>query len=132
MKKFMLFLLILSMGTVFFVVNSFCDGEQIKQIIPLPKPIMEGGKPLFETLKDRQSNRNFSEKELSLQMLSKLLWAAFGINRPKSGMRTAPSAHNTQEIDIYVAMKKGLYLYDAKQNTLEEVLEADIRAATGK
>jgi SagB-type dehydrogenase family enzyme len=64
-------------------------------------------------------------------MLSNLLWAAFGINRPESGKRTAPSAHNWQEIDIYVALEKGLYLYDPTANVLEPVLDEDIREATG-
>jgi len=64
-------------------------------------------------------------------VLSNLLWAAFGINRPDSGKRTAPTAMNMQEIDIYVATADGLYLYNAKENALEPILSEDIRAATG-
>jgi nitroreductase len=92
---------------------------------------MEGGRPLMLVLKDRKSSRTFSAEELPLQVFSNMLWAAFGINRPESGKRTAPSAVNWQEIDIYVATVDGLYLYDAKANTLEPVLAEDIRAMTG-
>jgi SagB-type dehydrogenase family enzyme len=103
------------------------DAKSIK----LPPPQMTGGKPLMEALKERQTSREFSPKELSLQTISNMLWAANGINRPESGDRTAPSAKNMQEIDIYVATAGGLYLYDAKANMLVSVLEEDIRAATG-
>jgi len=92
---------------------------------------MEGGKPLMQTLKERKSLREFSSRELSLQVLSDLLWAANGINRPDSGYRTAPSAMNMQEIDIYVSKADGLYLFDAKQNILTPVVAGDIRALTG-
>jgi SagB-type dehydrogenase family enzyme len=91
---------------------------------------MEGGKPLMQVLKERKSAREFSAEKLSPQVLSNLLWAAFGINRP-SGQRTAPSASNKQEMDIYVASGDGLYLYDAKANQLKQVLAEDIRALTG-
>ena len=85
----------------------------------------------MQALKERESSRVFSDKELSQQMLSDLLWAAFGINRPESGKRTAPSAHNMQEIDVYVALASGLYRYEAQQNALQQILKEDIRAATG-
>jgi SagB-type dehydrogenase family enzyme len=99
--------------------------------IKLLKPQTEGGMPLMQALAERKSSRAFSPKSLSDQDLSNLLWAAFGINRPESGKRTAPSAVNWQEIDIYVADANGLYLYDAGTHTLEPVLAGDIRAATG-
>jgi len=99
--------------------------------IKLPLPNTEGGKPLMEVLKERKSIRSFSDRELSLQELSDLLWAAFGVNRPEEVKRTAPSAMNKQEIDIYVAKKDGLYLYDANQNTLIKILDEDIREETG-
>ena len=102
------------------------------QPIKLLAPQMEGGKPLMQALKDRQTQREFSSKELPLQVISDLLWAANGINRPDSGYRTAPSAMNMQEIDIYVAKADGLYLFDAKANILMPVLAGDIRALTGK
>lgn len=99
--------------------------------IKLPPPNTKGGMPLMEALKARKSTRELSEKEIPLQVLSDLLWAAFGINRPKDGKRTAPSALNWQEIDIYVALKQGLYLYNPQTNILEPVLGEDIRAKTG-
>jgi SagB-type dehydrogenase family enzyme len=99
--------------------------------IPLPTPHMQGGKPLMQVLKDRQSSRAFSTKKLTMQTLSDLLWAAFGINRPDSEKRTAPSTRNWQEIDVYAVMEDGAYLYDAKTNTLKLVVKGDIRKMTG-
>ena len=92
---------------------------------------MEGGKTLMAALKDRQSSRAFSAKPLPLQVLSDLLWAADGINRPDSGKRTAPSAMNWQEIDVYVILEGGAYLYDAKANSLQAVAKGDVRKAAG-
>lgn len=108
------------------------DANSVAEIknIELPKPVMEGGKPLMEALKERKTSREFSSEKLSLQVLSNMLWAANGINR-EDGKRTAPSARNKQEIDIYVAMEDGLYLYDAKENKLVGILAEDVRAATG-
>jgi SagB-type dehydrogenase family enzyme len=85
----------------------------------------------MQVLKDRGSSRSFSSEKLSLQVLSNLLWAASGINRPDSGKRTAPSAVNWQELDIYVATAEGLYLFDAKSHRLNPILPEDIRALTG-
>lgn len=99
--------------------------------IQLPNPQMDGGKPLMQVLRDRMTIRTFSEEKLPLQTLSNLLWAAFGVNRPDSGRRTAPSAKNWQEIDIYVALADGLYVYDAKKNALNPILGKDIREMTG-
>ncbi len=104
--------------------------QQIKPI-QLLAPQTQGGKPLMQALKDRKSTRAFSSKELSLQVISDMLWAAFGINRPDSGQRTAPSAMNLQEIDIYVAKTDGLYLFDAKANILTPVVAKDLRYLTG-
>ena len=107
------------------------QGEELPPI-PLLKPRMESGKPLMQALKDRQSSRAFSSEKLPLQTLSDLLWAACGINRPDSGKRTAPTAGNRQEIDVYVATVEGLYLYDASAHALKPVRAGDIRALTGK
>jgi len=98
--------------------------------IQLPNPQKEGGKPLMSALNERMSMRTFSGEKLPMQTLSNLLWAAFGINRP-DGRRTAPSAKNWQETDIYVATADGVYLYDAKKNTLDTIATRDIRAMTG-
>jgi nitroreductase len=85
----------------------------------------------MQALKARQSSREFRPEPLPVQILSNLLWAAFGINRPESGSRTAPSAHNWQEIDIYVATAAGLFMFDAKPHALLPILSQDIRALTG-
>lgn len=84
----------------------------------------------MQVLKDRKTTRDFAADKLSPQVLSNLLWAAFGVNRP-DGRRTAPSAMNWQEIDVYVAISDGLFLYNAKANRLDPVLAQDLRAATG-
>lgn len=99
--------------------------------IQLPEPQTEGGRPLMEVLQDRYSSRQYSSRELPLQTISNLLWAAWGTNRPESGKRTAPSAMNNQEIEIYVSTAEGLYLYNAQAHTLEPVMNQDIRAFTG-
>jgi nitroreductase len=98
--------------------------------IPLPSPQTEGGKPLMQVLKDRMTIRTFGDEKLPLQTLSNLLWAAFGVNRP-DGRRTAPSAKNWQEIDIYVAAPDGLFLWDAQKNVLNSISTKDVRAMTG-
>jgi SagB-type dehydrogenase family enzyme len=99
--------------------------------IALPAPRMEGGKPLMQALKERQSARAFSAKKLPVQVLSDLLWAAFGINRPDSEKRTAPSTRNWQEIEVYAVMQDGAYLYDAKADKLKAVVKGDLRKLTG-
>lgn len=100
-------------------------------VIPLPAPRVEGGRPLMQVLKDRRSTRAFKPDTLPRPVLSDLLWAAFGVNRPERGLRTAPSAVNWQEIDVYAALPSGLYLYNAETHALDRVLAEDIRAVTG-
>ena len=100
------------------------------QPVQLPKPQTDGGKPLMQVLKERKSVRAFSSQDLSEQTLSNLLWAACGINRP-DGRRTAPSAMNRQEIDIYVVTAKGAWLYDAKEHLLKPVAAGDLRTLAG-
>lgn len=100
--------------------------------IALPAPQTHGGKPLMEALALRSTSRSFATDELPAQTLSNLLWAAWGINRPKEGKRTAPSASNWQETDIYVVMKSGVYVYDALSNTLKPIINGDYRALAGK
>lgn len=99
--------------------------------VRLPKPQTDIGRPLMQVLKNRSSARTFSPTQLPAQTLSNLLWAAFGVNRPDSGKRTAPSAMNWQETDIYVATADGLYIYDAKTHELSPVSRDDVRAQTG-
>jgi len=109
---------------------AFAAAQELSPI-ELLKPQTDGGKPLMQALKDRHTSREFRSEKLPLPVLSNLLWAAFGINRPESGKRTAPSAMNWQEIDIYVATADGTYVYDAKAHRLNPVAGGDIRAATG-
>jgi nitroreductase len=99
--------------------------------IELPPARTTGGKPLMETLQARRTSREFSSEKLSAPIVSDLLWAAFGVNRPSTGQRTAPSAMNSQEIEIYVALPEGLFVYDAKAHRLSPVLGADVRRQAG-
>jgi len=99
--------------------------------ITLLPPDTSGGMPLMKCFKERKSTRSFDSKILPDQVLSNLLWAAFGVNR-SDGRRTAPSAMNRQEIQIYAAMQHGLYLYDAPSHSLRLVASEDIRNRTGK
>ncbi len=112
------------------VAETAMGADELKRI-ELPKPETDGGKPLMQALKARQSLRSFSPRELPLQVLSNLLWAAGGVNRADSGKLTAPTSSNWQEISIYVARADGLYLYDAKAHALEPVVAEDLRAMSG-
>jgi nitroreductase len=98
--------------------------------IVLPPPRTDGGMSLLGALKLRRSTREYSEQTLSSSVLSELLWAAFGINRP-SGDRTAPYWRHVMVIDIYVAMADGVWLYEPKSHSLQPYLSQDIRAVTG-
>jgi SagB-type dehydrogenase family enzyme len=121
-------------GQIVWVILMLCPavglGQELKPVL-LPKPQTDAGRPLMQALRDRRSSREFSPEKLPEQVLSNLLWAAFGINRPHPGKRTAPSAMNWQETDIYVATADGLYLYDAKAHRLNPILGEDVRAYTG-
>ena len=114
-----------------------CSGKNITvtvegmHTITLPPPAMKGGKPLMEALKDRKSSRAFSPRRLPDQVLSDLLWAAFGVNRPDKGLRTAPSAVNWQEMDIYVVLDEGIYLYRHKEHSLRPVAKGNFHGMTG-
>ncbi len=100
--------------------------------IELPKPQMDGGKPLMQAIGLRATSRVFAPDPLPPQTLSNLLWAAWGINRPDTKKRTAPSAMNWQETDLYVVMEKGTYVYNAAAHDLKPVATGDFRALTGK
>jgi SagB-type dehydrogenase family enzyme len=105
------------------------SGSVVKPI-DLPAPQTDGGKPLMQALKARQSAREFGARIPTAQVLSNLLWAANGINRA-DGRRTAPTASNKQEIDIYVITADGLYLYDPKSQKLNALLAGDLRTLAG-
>jgi SagB-type dehydrogenase family enzyme len=104
---------------------------EISDLLPLPAPRMVGGMPLMDALRTRRSMREYGTKPLPAETLSNLLWAAFGVNRPESGGRTAPSARNWREIDVYAATADGLFLYDAGVHALKRIASSDIRARTG-
>lgn len=109
--------------------------QELKQI-KLVEPQKDGGKSVLAALWDRKTTRNIGTEKLPPQMLSNLLWAAFGINRqngPFNGPgRTAASASNSQEIDLYVALPEGVYVYDAKEHCLEPVVAGDFRRRSGR
>jgi SagB-type dehydrogenase family enzyme len=101
------------------------------EVLILPPAQQWGGKPLLEALKDRRSAREFMDRPLAVEVLSNLLWAAFGINRPESRGRTAPSAHDWEEIDVYVTLESGLFWYDPDYHLLRNRAARDLRAQTG-
>ncbi len=100
------------------------------QVIKLPAPQMEGGRPLMQVLKDRHSSREFKTDKLPLQVLSNLLWAADGVSRA-DGKRTAPAAMNVHNIVLYVVLSEGVYTYDPVKNVLDLVVAGDLRALAG-
>jgi len=105
--------------------------QEFKPIQLLP-PQLDGGRPLMQVLKDRSSWRAYTAEKIPLQVLSNLLWAGFGINRPDSGKRTAPSGLNLQNTDIYVATPEGLYVYDGKGHALNPAVPQDVRPLSGR
>ena len=127
MKAGYLCVIFLGWAAIFASVSIAQDLEPIH----LPAPVTTGGMPLMQALSERQSSREFSSETLTMGQLSNLLWAACGINRADSGKRTAPSAVNWQEIDVYVALPEGIYLYEPKGHTLQPVAAGDHREKTG-
>jgi SagB-type dehydrogenase family enzyme len=129
MRKVILFCTIV--GLFLFLMPGLLLAQQA-ELVKLPPPQMDGGKPLMQALKLRQSTRGGygPEQKLSLQTLSNLLWAADGVNRPPNH-RTAPSAVDWQNIDIYVATADGLFVYDAVKNALKVITKQDVRAISG-
>lgn len=99
--------------------------------LKLPPPQRTGGMPLLDALAQRQSTRSYAPTPIPRQTLSNLLWAAFGINRPAAGKRTAPSSYNWQDITIYVFLPAGVYTYDAEGHELVQVKEGDHRKLAG-
>ncbi len=120
--------------TVFLVIVALsyplCAQTGVLKQVQLPKPQTDGGKPLMQALKERKSTRAFADRKLTEQVLSNLLWAAFGINRP-DGKRTAPTAMNRQEVDVYVILAEGAFLYEPKEHVLKQIAAGDLRAQAG-
>jgi len=108
----------------------------ILEPVILPSPEKAGGKTVLEALQLRQTTRSISSREMPLQVLSNLLWAAFGVNRESASFnkagRTAPSASNSQEIDLYVALKDGVFVYEAIPHQLTPVSAGDFRMRSGR
>ena len=106
------------------------------QPLILVKPETDSGKSVLAALQARRTTRSIRADKLPPQMLSNLLWAAFGVNRPSASFgkpgRTAPSASNSQEIDLYVALPEGVYLYEAVPHRLTPVVAGDFRARSGR
>ena len=109
----------------------FCAVMLCAQTITLPKPQTTGGKPLMEALQARISTRTIAEQPLSMEHISNVLWAALGINRP-DGKRTSPTASNNQEIDLYLFLPEGIYLYDPQNHALELKVTGDHRATAAR
>lgn len=109
----------------------FIAQAQELKTLTLPEPQTGTGMPVMEALRLRQTSRNFDTKPLPFQELSNILWAANGINRPETGKRTAPSAQNWQEVEIYVFLQEGTYRYNATDHNLIPVVAKDLRAKTG-
>src|ERR1019366_2894921 len=114
----------------FFAVALIVCAGLSAQDLNLPAPQQTGGMPLMDALARRATARAFDSKDLSPQQLSDLLWAAWGINRP-DGRRTAPSARNKQEIDVYALLKTGVFIYVANGHRLSQISSADCRALGG-
>ena len=112
--------------------------SSIKELQPITllKPETDGGKSVLAAIKERRTIRNIKAEKLPPQMLSNLLWAAFGVNRESGSFgkpgRTAASASNSQEIDLYVALPEGVYLYEAVPHRLTPVVAGDFRARSGR
>jgi SagB-type dehydrogenase family enzyme len=102
---------------------------KVPNVIKLYSPDLNRGLPVMKALSERASTVNFNSKKLKLEDISDLIWAANGINRPELGKRTAPSAINGQDIDVYVVLEDGAYLYDAKNHALNLVAVGDFRKA---
>lgn len=120
MKKQLILLLIAFFSIV------FVSPAQVMETIVLPPANQSGGMPLMEALKNRQSQRSYSSKELTQQQLSDMLWAAYGINRP-DGFRTVPSARTWNEFDIYIIKAEGWYVYDPQKHAMLKLGNEDLR-----
>jgi SagB-type dehydrogenase family enzyme len=120
--------LFLFLGTL--LVGNLLYSQELKTI-KLLAPALKPDKLFMQAIKERKSSREFSERELSLQDLSNVLWCANGFNRPENDHRTAPSAMNKQDVDVYAVLKEGIFLYDAKMQELVPVLKGDYRKNAG-
>ncbi len=100
--------------------------------IPLPPPQTDGGLPLMNAIRARQSSREFTEQTIPTQLLSNLLWAAIGLSHPERGGLTVPNARSRREVDVFVITADGAYRYDIDSHALKSIVTGDIRALAGK
>lgn len=120
------------MLVLFVIVVAFGNaGAQVSETVNLPSPVFEKSKPLMQALLERKSGREYADKMITSQDLSNVLWCANGINRQQTGGRTSPSARNAQDIEVYVVLKEGAYLYEPKKNQLLLVASGDFRKNAG-
>lgn len=99
--------------------------------VHLPTPRLQGGLTLEAALKKRHSTRAFLAEPLTLEQVSAVLWAGFGVNRPGSWGRTAPTAFEAQDIVLYAVLPDGAWRYDGREHRLLRVRTGDLRALTG-
>ncbi|MCL2624836.1 MAG: SagB/ThcOx family dehydrogenase [Planctomycetaceae bacterium] len=107
---------------------TFVSAPVFAQDIQLPEPQKTGGKPLFDAISERETNRNISPEALDLQTISDVMWAAYGFNREDK--RVIPTANNKQELMVYAVLEEGVYFYDAKDNKLILKAKGDHRVAS--
>ena len=100
--------------------------------ISLPEPAVQDGMSVMRALHSRHSSRSFADAKLSPEQLSRILWAANGINRPDLGKRTNPAAMGVYSVDVYAVTDEGIYLYLPATHTLQLVAEGDFRMTTTK
>ena len=113
------------MNKTVFALTMLASGIANAENITLPVPETTGGKPLMQAMAERKTVREFADRPVSAQDLSNILWAAYGFNRPNK--RTIPTARNEQGMDVYVLTAEGAFLYNAKDNVLEQVVKKDLR-----
>ncbi|MEE4176027.1 MAG: SagB/ThcOx family dehydrogenase [Bacteroides sp.] len=114
---------------VYCVLLMTCLGLSAQELpsIKLNPPDTQRGLPVMQALKLRSSTTGFSSIALSQQDLADIIWAANGVNRPDDGKRTAPSARNSQDVDVYVVMESGAFLYNHHEHALVPVAIGDHR-----
>ena len=130
MKNFKKLIVSLCVCAGLFLTLNAASAKVVLDDIKLPEPCLSGGMSLMEALQNRHSSIKFSKKEIPLQTLSEILWAANGVNRP-DGKRTTPSALNAQVITIYAVLQDGIYKYNPQMHTLEAFSREDIRPIVG-
>jgi hypothetical protein len=114
-------------STAVFPSKTYSADSDKNKTITLPAPDKKGGLPLMEAFALRASDRNISDKALTEQDLSNLLWATWGVSR-EDGRHTAPTARNSQKIEVYAVLESGVWLYDGAKNELKLALDKDVRS----